>query len=230
MIRAVREVAGSTTIERQFDESGAVVHELFKAPKGKIMLSRKRRESGDMEEVYFVKAKVVSADKYEKARAEFPDMPAANGELDHVGRLLRDLRGDVRREKLVRKKAQKTIALDPVAAGQKDARCREILAQPDCLSLEQFRNTAGAVLGTLSARGSRTVVERFAKLGAADITVWGVSHTPGELVFCEGLIVGLPQDAAARAALFKQAGKISAAAGFEPEVDVGQSLLFVRFE
>jgi hypothetical protein len=229
MTQVVRETKGSVKIEQQFDEAGVLIQELFKSG-GDVMLFRQRADDGGFEESYFVKSKLVSRDRYERARKEIPDMPAATPELDKWSDTLRELQGDLRREKRERKSRQNSIVADPVAADQKDVYCKNVLATERCISLDEFLGIRGAVLGTMSGRTSRAAASRFKIIGAADITIWGVSHSTGEPTSCEGLIVGLPQDARTRAALFKQAGKIASAGGFDPDTDVGQSLLFVRFE
>ena len=87
MSTIIEEVIGKVHVTKLFRVDGSQEAEKFSVP-GKMMLHRDFDASGSIEETYIVARKIVDAKAYEKARKKYPDMPKANPEGDHVGKVL----------------------------------------------------------------------------------------------------------------------------------------------
>lgn len=89
------------TIIRQFDKDGSLCRESHNYGAIDIGISYTFQKRVKIEETYFSKSRLVSRKSYEKARANFPDMPPSDNSIEDWGKdLLRDLRARQKQRKL----------------------------------------------------------------------------------------------------------------------------------
>lgn len=89
------------TIIRQFGKDGSLCRESHNYGAIDIGISYTFQKGVKIEETYFSKSRLVSRKSYEKARANYPDMPPSDNSIEDWGKdLLRDLRAQQKQRKL----------------------------------------------------------------------------------------------------------------------------------
>jgi hypothetical protein len=89
------------TIRRLFDSDGSLAEEMHCYGAIDISIGLKFHKGSKVEETYLVKSRLVGRRSYEKARANYSDMPPADISIEDWGKdLLRDLRAQQKQRKL----------------------------------------------------------------------------------------------------------------------------------
>src|SRR5262245_38676137 len=111
-------------IMRQFDGEGILVEETHAYGTLDVAIKYDFRAGAKVDETYFAKGRMVSRRTYEKARAAYPDMPAADSTMQDGGA---ELLRAVAKERKERSAAAKHHRPDPAEAAKLDAFCTMLI-------------------------------------------------------------------------------------------------------
>lgn len=215
------------TIMRQFDAQGRVTSETHQYDMLTIGLKMEFVEGVKTGETYLFKRCLVSRARYEKARADYPDMPAADTSLpDSCGELVKLA---AREQRKFRQKA-KASTPNPADAARIDAFCRDMMADGQRADAASWVKSSKHNLGELSNRASRGLVEKLARLGCPRIHACKIDTYEDACENTGHLVVELPTEAEPRQAVFREIGKIAAKHGFTGEPDAGQTYAYLMLD
>jgi len=112
---------------------------------------------------------------------------------------------------------------------------RELLNKPNTAEafswLDEATDESDRTLGELeSNERSIDLISEAYKCGAVKVYAVEIDTYPDGHQNTGKLVVELPADSSARAGVFEWCGKQAIASGYDPEVDVGQSHLFVMLD
>ncbi|MBN2308625.1 MAG: hypothetical protein JXR94_06615 [Candidatus Hydrogenedentes bacterium] len=214
-------------IIRHFDESGALVSEMHAYEALDIAIQIDYANGAKVNETYFSKRRLVTRKTYEKARAAYSDMPPADASLeDENAELLRALARE-RREKA---RAARARVPDPEQARAHDAFCEELMAQGAHEDAGPWLESRSHTLGEKTSAASRKVVERLEGLGCVRIVACDIQDEGDACENTGHLVVELPEDASARAAIFKQLTRMARALGYDGTPDDGQRYAYIKLD
>lgn len=177
-------------------------------------------------EMYFVKQKLVSRKRYEKALLDYPDMPSADADVEDLGG---ELAKAARQERQQLKKAREQHEPNAEVAAQIDSFCETMLQagrQEDAaVWIESPRHT----LGELSHTKSRNLVAKLLKKGvvrvfACDIVDEDQEQNTGHLV------IELPTDSDVRKAVFREIDRLASQQGYRGDMDDGQRFAYLKLD
>lgn len=192
-----------------------------------ICLDAKFKEGVKTEEMYFVNKRLVSRVKYEKAREAYPDMPAADvSPSDIAAELSSDIAAERRQQ---RSRAKKHVA-NPERAAKLEEFCRKLFADGNAVDAIQPTREGHMTLGERNKRSSRSLIDTLTKYGAGPIWACHVQECEPGLANSGDLVLQLPSDGALRAKLLGYMGKLAREQGFDPDVDDGQTLGYLKLD
>jgi hypothetical protein len=111
MKQETEELPTGKTVMRTFDEDGRVTKEMHSYGMLKIACDIEYVSGKRAAESYFVNQRLVGRARYEKARVEYPDMPAADQSLTDTGAALVKLVGKEKKQKSAANKRRRENAL-----------------------------------------------------------------------------------------------------------------------
>ncbi len=177
-------------------------------------------------ESYYVKRKLVSRERYEKARTAYPRMPAADPSLDDwASKLLKDAAGE-RRAAPAR---QQPYVPNEKSARRLDAFCAQLVEKPGSKDAVAWIAQSTSTLGELSRRASRRLVSTLVERGAVRVFACEIDVERG-LENTGHLVVELPDDVSARRAILKIAARWARKLGFDPTPDDGQRMVYIKLD
>lgn len=178
---------------------------------------------------YVVKGKAATRDSYEKARQDFPDISAADytvtDEQAELAQMIKEGRAWARQEK---KNAQRKHQPDSERAHRHDAFCEGLVRggeQAD-IWIARPRNT----ISIKSRRASVAFIRKLYALGAEQVYVCDIEDGVGAGDNSSDLVIRLPASGSNRAALLDVASDISQKEGFDPVLDDGQNLQYLKMD
>jgi len=193
---------------------------------GMLQLSLERKfQGGAMEsETYIGKRRLITRAAYEKARAMYPDMPAADTTMpDLASELAQWVRAEARKKKPKRE-------TDPEAARKLDAFCEGLLQGQDVEDAFAWLVQGKSTLGEMSAPASRRFLLALRDWGCPAVQACEVERDHDLPKNSSHLVITLPQEAEARKKVFKRVGKIAKEQGFDPYADDGQKFLYAKMD
>jgi len=227
MLPEHEQLASGKTIIRKFDAEGRLTSEMHHYNMLTIALQMEFVAGVKTEETYMLKRRLVSRARYEKARAEYPDMPAADDSLpDTCGEMVK-LAAREQRDFRERAKAQQP---NPAAAAQIDTFCEKMMADGQRADAASWVKSSQHTLGELSSRASRGLVGKLARLGCQQIHACKIDAYDDGHENTGHLVVELPTDAQARQAVLREVGKIAARNGFTGDPDAGQRYAYLMLD
>lgn len=111
MNKESEELSSGKTIMRTFDEDGRLAKEVHSYGMLKIACDIEYVEDKKVSETYFVNRRLVGRARYEKARADYPDMPEADHSLADTGAELVKLAGKEKKQRAAANKRRRESPL-----------------------------------------------------------------------------------------------------------------------
>jgi hypothetical protein len=225
-MKKVEELPSGKCIRWSFDPNGELLSETHSYGLLDIAIQIDYQAGSVVSELYFIKRSLVSRARYEKVRADFPDMPPADAALE-------DLSGDLvksaSREKRERRKALAHRPVDPEQARHIDEFCKSLMAQGEHADAITWVESPTHTLGELTNAGSKKLVQKLAKLGcesihACDIETQNADANTGHLV------VELPTDAPRRKRILREIVRLAHQQGYEGDPDDGQAYSYIKLD
>lgn len=212
---------------RRFDEEGRVASESHAYGMLDIGITMEFNAGAKTGEMYFVNKKLVSRKRYEKARAEYADMPPPDAQLEDFGG---ELLKDVLVERQQRAKAAKEHVPDSEAAAQTNAFCESILAKGKRADAESWIESKNHTLGEYSRAKSRNLIMKLKRIGAKTVYACDIDCYDDDQENTGHLVVELPDDTATRKAVLKEVDRLASQQGFHGDLDNGQRYSYVRLD
>jgi hypothetical protein len=177
-------------------------------------------------ETYFVKKKMATRAKYEKARAAYEKMPAANssGEDPNV-----EFLKAVSEERQEGRRRLKEHQPDLQMGERLNAFCRELIQKENSEDAALWIKNPKATLGELSRTASRALVDKLIEKGAIRIHACEIFRESG-FENTGHLVVELPMKPEARSSILKIAGSWAMKLGFDPTPDDGQCMVYIKLD
>jgi hypothetical protein len=170
-------------------------------------------------ESYLYDGHLASREVYERERAAYPDMPAADTTV--VDRGMDDdrkLKEDRARQQV---EAKRRATLSP--AQQLDLQCEDAMAKPEHEDLAEWRKTGRpVVLGELDEKSSGAIVSDLLAAGAVRVVATEVAKDPQRGLDTNWIVAEIPTDPGARKKLFALFDRLADKDGWDPTPDVGQ--------
>lgn len=170
-------------------------------------------------EVYIQNGRVASREVYERERAKYPDMPAADTSVVDSGMDgLRKLKDDTRRRE---EEAKRRASMSP--AERLDRTCEDAMAKSEPQDLSEWRQKGRPiVLGELDEKTSSAIVNDLFGAGAVRVVATEVTRDPQRGLDTNWIVAEIPKDPAARRKLFAIFDRLAAKDGWDPTPDIGQ--------
>lgn len=222
----VEELPSGKRISWSFDHSGELLSEMHGYGLLDIAIQIYYQTGSIVSEMYFVKRRLVSHARYEKARADFPDMPPADASLEDLSG---DLAEGAARERRKHRKAMPNHLADPEQARLIDEFCMSLMTQGEHADAIAWVEAPTHTLGELTNAGSKKLVQKLAKLGcesihACDIDTENADANTGHLV------VELPTDAPRRKRILREIERLAHQHGYEGDLDDGQGYAYIKLD
>jgi hypothetical protein len=191
-----------------------------------IGIARNYQSGSIVDETYFYKKKMVTRAKYEMARVDHLEMPAANMTLvDHSVDLLKG----ARKEQKEARDASKHTVIDATEKLQIDKYCQEQIAESK--DIEAF-NQYTLLLGERTEKVSGRSIKHLFKSGVVKIFV-GKAEVDGESGYATAgtMIVELPEDSVCRKKIFSKLNRLIIEIGYPGvDPDCGQRFAFLMLD
>jgi hypothetical protein len=220
-----QELPSGKTIMRRFDDVGRVASESHAYGMLDIGITMEFNAGVKTGEMYFVNKKLVSRKRYEKARAEYADMPPADANLEDFGG---ELLKDVRAEREQRAKAAKQHVPDSEAAARIDSFSESMLATGKRADATTWIESVGHTLGEYSHTKSRNIVNKLMRVGATGVHACGIDSYDRDQENTGHLVIELPDDPKLRKAVLDEVDRLASLQGLEGELDSGQRYAYVK--
>ena len=214
-------------IIRQLDEEGQLRTESHIYGLLDIGMTRAYEHGSVAMETYFLKKRMVSRKRYEKAIEDFPDMPAPNVDLEDFGG---ELLKDVRKERRQKAKDAENHSPDPEIAKQIDEFCRSMLESGITEDAILWVKSPGNALGEYSNRESNKLVTKLLKVGAKTIFACEIELCDGDEGTSGQLVIELPTAVQPRTLVLQEVSRLAALQGFDRELDDGQQYSFIKLD
>jgi hypothetical protein len=221
------EFSSGKHVTRRFDADGRLASETHTYGAVDIGLIIDYVAGEDVRETYIIKNQLVSRKRYEQGRTQFPDMPPANASCVDTFQELSAARAQERRD---RRKAARTREPNPEKASQTDAFCRALMARGTRANAFEWLEEKSNTLGELTNHASKQLVTKLQRVGcrqvhACDITTYDqLGSNTGHLV------VELPDEGGARAAVFRQVDRLAWEQGLSGDFDDGQHYAYIKLD
>lgn len=220
------ELPSGKTIFRGFDASGSVTSEMHAYGMLDIAITFDFRQGKKTSETYFVKKRLVSRERYEKARVDYADMPAPDTQLEDINaQLLKAVRAEHKHQ------AQLTKAHvpDTAAAAQMDLFCDQMLRKGVCADAESWIVSKNHTLGEYSHVKSRNLFHKLKQLGTSRVYACDIDDSD-ENQNTGHLVVELPESPTERKAVMREIGRLSQQQGFQRDPDNGQRYAYIKLD
>jgi hypothetical protein len=215
------------TIIRHFGDDGSLVEETHGYGTLDIAINYVFRSGTKVDETYFAKCRMVSRRTYEKARAAYNDMPAADGtQQDGGAELLRA----AAREQRHRSVEAKQHRPDHDEARKLDAFCSMLMEKGRRENAVTWIQTKNHTLGERNWSGSKRLVERLSALGCVHIYACEIALYEDGLENTGHLVVELPTETKARSQILKAIDRLASKSGYSGDFDDGQRYAYIKLD
>ena len=210
--------------DRQFDAGGKLLRETrgYLEANGSrlaILLMREYKAGRVIGETDIVKGRVVSRRSYDKARVNFPPMPAPNTSIeDRNARLLRTMAA----ERRSRHDAAKAHVRHRQRGRDLDGFCRKLMREGASADAVAWVKERDHTLGEMDEPASRRLVARLVKLGCVAITACKIDRYDNGLENTGHVVVELPASTATRGKILRALARLSEHQGYTGDADDGQ--------
>ena len=178
-------------------------------------------------EIYFVNKRLASRKRYEKACADYSDMPPPDPSVDDFsGELLKAMSAERRQWS----QAARNHIADPGEALKIDTFCRSMLKKGKTAHAEAWIKSAKHSLGELSHSKSCKLIDKLTQLGATQLHVCDIDEYGNGEENTGHIVIELPDDAKTRKALFREVGRLASKQGFQGEFDNGQQYAYIGLD
>jgi len=178
-------------------------------------------------EFYFSKRRMCSRTTYEKRRAAYADMPAADAAVFDAGAPVLHA---VTAEQRAKQKSAKDHVRDPQRAARLDAFCAELMRRGVTRDAVAWILSPQHTLGELSHRASRGLISRLAAQGCSAIMACQIDLDERGLGNTGHLVVELPQEPRKRVTVLRTLARLARARGYDCDLDDGQRYVYVKLD
>jgi hypothetical protein len=221
------ELPTGKVIVREFDAQGFVVNETHTYGALDIGIAIEFSAGMKTNEMYFVKRRLVSRKRYEKARAEYMDMPTPDLVLeDFCGQLVKAAQAERRQFARLAKEHKPDANL----AAQTDAFCRSLLEKGKCAEISIWLASPEHTLGELSYAKSQNLIAKLLKAGAKHLYACDVDQYDDGGENTGHVVIELPDSAVARNAVLREVGRLAAKQGLRGDCENGQRYTYVKLD
>jgi hypothetical protein len=227
MDQRIENLPSGKTIIRHYADDGQLTKEMHSYGALGIACSMTYSDGSKIEELYFVKQRLVGRKRYEKARLDFPDMPAADESIADVGAEMNKL---VRQERRQHLEAAKRHESDPKRAEENDAFCTGLMNEGECQDAMIWIKSTSHTLGEIDNANSCKVLERLTRCGCKRIFACQIDRYEDGLKNTGHLVVELPKETAVRQKTFLEIDKLARSRGFCAPFDDGQQYAYIHLD
>ncbi len=223
------ELPSGKTITRQFGKDGSLLEEMHSHGALVIAIQYAFLAGAKVDELYFVKQRMVSRRTYEKARIAYSDMPAADDTREDTGA---ELLRAVAKERRLRQRAKQQHQVDAEAARKLDEFCSALMTKGKCEDAATWIQNKNHTLGERDWRSSKRLVERFSKLGCVHIYACEIDRYDEDDKVMENtgqLVMELPSESKVRSKVLKAIDGLASQAGYDGPRDC-QRYAFVKLD
>lgn len=211
---------------KRFDDSGNLLEETQMYGMLDIAIKYEFSAGVKLGEMYFVKRKLVSRKRYEKALSDYPDMPATDAEVEDFGG---ELAKAVSQERQQQKKARQEHAPNHEAAARTDSFCETMLQTGHHADAQLWIQSPGHTLGELTHTKSRNLVAKLIKVGAVQVTACDIDQYDEEQNTGH-LVVELPSEASRRTVVLREIDRLASQQGYCGPMDDGQRFAYLKLD
>jgi hypothetical protein len=180
-----------------------------------------------VQETYFYKTRLVGRRTYEKARANYPDMPEPDTSAEDWGaELLRAAANETRQH---RSEANRHRP-NPDKARDSDSFCHQMLQQGRTEDAVEWIKTKGRTLGERDRTGSKGLVERLSAAGCVEIWACEIDTYEDGTENTGHLVVKLPEAKTMRAKVLKMIDRLARETGYGGPFDDGQQYAYIMLD
>jgi hypothetical protein len=226
-MQSYEELPSGKQIIRQFDADGRVTSESHSYGTLDIGIRIEFNAGLKTGEMYFLKKRLISRKRYDKARAEYADMPPPDSGLEDFGA---ELLKDVQAERRQHAKASKEHVPDPNAAAQTDAFCRSMLETGKSADARTWIESTKHTLGEYPHSKSRKIVDKLIRLGAKRLHVCDIDCYDNDQENTGHLVVEFPDHPDTRKLVFREVDRLASLQGFQGEFDNDQRYAYVKLD
>jgi hypothetical protein len=219
-----KELPTGKTICRQFDDNECLTEERHTYGMLDIGITMEFKDGVKSGEMYFVKRKLASRKRYEKARADYSDMPPPDQELEDFGG---DLLKDLRAERRQRAKAAQEHVPDSEVAAEIDSFCQTMLTTGKLADGKTWIESTDHTLGEYPHAKSRSIISKLLHDGAKQVHVCDIDCYDDNQENTDHLVIELPVDAD-RKPVFRELARLASLQGYNGEFDNGQRYAYVK--
>ena len=221
-----RTLASGCELLRRYDAQMQLVEEIY-GYGIHILLTRCYQNGQKISETYLYHKRLVSKRSYEKARLDYPDMPAADASLHDTAAALNKL---IKLERALLQKTASVHVQDRSRAMQNDLFCQHLIDGDEVIDAYGWLALGGYTLGEMSRAQSKRLLMRLQHLGCPAVYACEVEELGARAANSGNLVVELPVDMATRGEVFQLANRIVTEQGFEPELDDGQRYVYIKLD
>jgi hypothetical protein len=227
MDQRIENLPSGKTVIRDYADDGQLTKEMHAYGALDIACSMSFSGGTKVEELYFVKQRMVARTRYEKARLNFSDMPAADESIEDAGAELNEL---VRKERRRHLEASKLHKPDPKQAEESDAFCVGLMDEGECRDAITWINSESHTLGEFDHAKSCKLLERLTHCGCRQIFACQIDRYDDGLENTGHLVVELPKETTVRQETFREIDKLARSRGFCAPFDDGQSYAYIHLD
>ena len=212
---------------RHFGEDGFLIEEFHLYGGCAIGITYNFKDGVKVDESYYSKGRTVTRRTYEKARASYPDMPAADATLTDSGaKLLRA----VSRERRERSAEAKRRVANPDEARKNDEFCQCLMNTGKRQNAVEWIKIGSHTLGERGWLASRRLIERLSSLGCGQIYACEINSDGDSDENTGHLVVHLPSTVDARIKILKAIDDLAGESGYSGPFDDGQQFAYVKLD
>jgi hypothetical protein len=220
------ELPSGKVIVRTLGEDGSLIEESHGYGALDIGINYSFDAGVRISETYYAKRRMVSRRTYEKARAAYADMPAADATLKDWGA---DVLKAAAKERRQHRMEAKRHTPDADEARRLDGFCSAIMDKGKREDAVQWIQTRGHTLGERNWSSSKRLVTHLAELDcmniyACQIDVYEEGENTGHLV------VELPEETLARSKILKAIDRLASETGYSGPADDGQRYAYIKLD
>jgi hypothetical protein len=214
-------------IRRRFNDDGSLHQETHSYGLLNIAIQYKFENGKKIEETYFSKRNLVSRKTYEKVRATYSDMPAADKTIEDWGAKL--LQGMAEEKRLHRTKAEKHIA-KPEEAQKSDNFCTGVMKRGKQSEVGDWIIDKKHTLGEMNWPCSKRLVDKLVSIGCVNIFACEIDSYGDGMENTGHLVIELPADNRERKKILREVDHLARKQGYGGPFDNGQRFVYVKLD
>ncbi len=214
-------------IMRHFDGDGAILEETHAHGPLAVAIKYNFNSGKKVDETYIVKSRMVGRRSYEKARAAYPDMPAADCTIQDLGA---EMLRAIAKERREMRAAAKCHLPDAAEAAKLDAFCTMMMDRGKRDNASIWIQSKGHTLGERSWSSSKRLVDRLTALGCLSIYACEIIVYEDGLENTGHLVIELPEHADVRNKILKAVARLASDVGCSGNNDDGQRYVYIKLD